>query len=185
MKNQTCAGLALLMLTAAPAWSQDTSATNDNQAAPAATVDYYRPCELSLDGFGTASLGESSIDHLSGGVIRHDTRLGVGFGLNYFFSRYVGFGAEAESENTDGVFLDSASGNLILRLPVGNSGLAPSVFGGGGRQFGQTRQWFGQAGAGLEYRFSPHLGLFVDARGVAPAETKVYGLARLGVRFAF
>jgi hypothetical protein len=44
---------------------------------------------------------------------------------------------------------------------------------------------FGQAGAGMEYRFTPHVGVFLDARAVWPNETKYYGVARAGLRFAF
>jgi len=186
LKIKTGTGLTLLLLAAFPAWSDEAlTINNDHPAPPAFATGIYRPCELSLSGFGTASFGESSFDHLSGARIRHDTRLGGGVGLSYFLNRYVGIGAEAESQNTDGVFLDSASGNVILRLPLGDSGFAPSVFAGGGHQFGQTKQWFGQAGVGLEYRFNPHVGVFIDARGVVPAETKRYGVARLGMSFAF
>ena len=177
------AGAAILLLAAQSAWAQDSAVTDPSLHADG--VSPYHHCELSLDGFGSASLGESTLDHLSGDRVRHNARLGAGLGLNYFFTRCLGVGIEADSENTDGVFVDNAAANLILRLPIGDSGLAPYIFGGGGHQFGQTKQWFGQAGAGLEYRFTPHIGLFVDARGVVPNETKVYGVGRLGMTFAF
>jgi hypothetical protein len=45
--------------------------------------------------------------------------------------------------------------------------------------------WFGQAGGGMEYRFTPNVGVFLDARAVWPNETKYYGVARAGLRFAF
>lgn len=45
--------------------------------------------------------------------------------------------------------------------------------------------WFVQVGAGMEYRFTRNVGVFVDARWVLPDETKNYGVARLGMRFAF
>ncbi len=48
-----------------------------------------------------------------------------------------------------------------------------------------AKAWFGQAGAGLEYRFTRHLGLFVDARAVLPEKTTGFGVGRLGLRFAF
>ena len=183
MKNKLCIGGTLLLLAAKAALGQDTQPNNPGLHYDAA--DCYRPCELSLDGFASASLGQTTLDHLSGSGVRHNTRLGGGLGLNYYFTRYLGVGAEVDSQNTDGVFLDSASGNLLLRLPIGQSGLAPYVFGGGGHRFGHSRQWFGQAGAGLEYRFCPHVGMFLDGRGVVPNETKFYGVARLGMRFAF
>ena len=147
--------------------------------------DLYRSEELSVDVFGTASLGKYTIDHLSGSRVRHDSRLGAGVGVNYFFNRNVGVGAEAFSENTDGVFIDSASASLIVRFPLGEGGFAPYAFGGAGYQFERAKAWFGQIGGGLEYRFSRHVGAFVDARFVLPDETKYYGVGRLGVRFAF
>ena len=145
----------------------------------------YRANELTVEAFGTASIGKYTLDHLSGSRIHHNTRLGAGVGLGYFITRNVGFLVEAYSENTTGVFVDSASANVVLRLPLEQSGFAPYVFGGGGRQFEEAKAWFAQVGAGIEYRFTPQIGAFLDARWVLPDETKYYGVARLGVRFAF
>jgi hypothetical protein len=183
MKNKILIGGTILMLAAKSALGQD-NMTN-NPASHYDQGDYYRASELSMDVFGTASIGKYTIDHLSNTRIRQNTKLGAGLGLNYFITRNIGIGAEAYSENTTGVFVDSASANLILRLPLGQSGFAPYVFGGGGHQFDMLKLWFGQAGVGMEYRFCPHLGIFIDARGVVPNETKYYGVARLGLRIAF
>jgi hypothetical protein len=183
MKNKMLIGGTILMLAAMSALSQD-SVTN-SQSLHYDQGDYYRSSELSLDGFGTASLGSYTIDHPSNNRIRQNTEFGAGAGVNYFITRYIGIGAEAYSENTTGVFIDNASGNLILRLPLGQSGFAPYAFGGGGHQFDAAKLWFGQAGAGMEYRFTPHIGVFLDARAVWPNETKYYGVARLGMRFSF
>jgi hypothetical protein len=147
--------------------------------------DLYRGNELSVDAFGTASIGQYNIEHPSNRTVRQDTKFGAGAGLSYYITRYIGIGAEAYSQNTTGTFIDSASANLMLRLPLGQSGFAPYIFGGGGHQFDQTDFWFGQAGGGMEYRFCPHVGVFLDARAVWPNETKNYGVARLGLRFAF
>ena len=147
--------------------------------------DTYRVGEFSADGFGTASLGKYTIDHLSGSRVSNNTRLGAGLGLNYFFTRYLGLDAGAYSENGNAAFVDSASADLILRFPIVDSGFAPYVLGGAGYRFDDVTAWFGQFGAGLEYRFTPHWGVFLDARAVVPDETRPYGLARLGVRFAF
>ena len=147
--------------------------------------DLYRGNELSVDAFGTASIGQYNIEHPSNRTVRQDTKFGAGAGLNYFITRYIGIGAEAYSQNTTGTFIDSASANLMLRLPLGQSGFAPYILGGGGHQFDRTDFWFGQAGGGMEYRFCPNVGVFLDARAVWPNETKNYGVARLGLRFAF
>jgi hypothetical protein len=158
------------------------TANHDSDTTP---TEYYRANELSLDGFATGSLGGYSINHISNNRIRHNTQGGAGAGVNYFFTRYVGLGVDAYSENTSGVFIDNAEGNLILRLPLGESIVAPYVFGGGGHQFDAAKLWFGQAGAGIEFRFCPHIGIFVDARAVFPNETKYYGVGRAGLRFSF
>ena len=47
------------------------------------------------------------------------------------------------------------------------------------------RALVGQAGGGLDFRFSKKLGLFVDARYVFTDETQNFGVGRLGLRFGF
>ena len=183
MKNKMFVGGTILMLAATAAFGQD-NATN-NPSLNNDQVNYYRAGELSLDGFGSASLGEHTINHLSGNRVRENTRFGAGAGINYFITRNIGIGGDAYSENTTGAFVDSASGSLILRLPLGQSGFAPYIFGGGGYQFDMAKQAFVQAGGGMEYRFTRHVGVFIDARGVVPREVKYYGVGRLGLRFAF
>jgi hypothetical protein len=183
MKNKMFVGGTILMLAAMSALSQD-NATN-SQTLQSDQNQYYRCNELSLDGFGIASLGEYTLSHPSGDRIRQNTQFGVGAGINYFITRNIGIGGDAYSENTTGAFIDSASASLILRLPLGQSGFAPYAFGGGGHQFDMAQLWFGQFGAGMEYRFTRHVGVFLDARCVVPNETKYYGVGRLGLRFAF
>jgi len=180
MKNKMIVGGTILLLAATSVLGQDNAANNQSSQG-----DLYRASELSLDAFGSASLGKYTIDHPSEMRVRNNTRLGAGAGINYFITRNIGIGTEAYSENTTGTFVDSVSANLTLRLPLGQSGFAPYVFGGGGRQFDTVKAWFAQAGAGMEYRFTRHVGVFLDARGVLPNEAKYYGVARLGMRFAF
>lgn len=182
MKNKLIISGTILMLAATSALKADDL---NNQRMQSECCDLYRASELSVDVFGSGSLGKYSVDHLSTARIRHNTRLGAGLGLTYFITRNIGLGAEAYSEDTDGLFVDSASANVTLLLPVGQSGFAPYVFGGGGQQFDLNRLSFGQAGAGIEYRFTPRVGIFTDARMVWPTETQYFGVARLGVRFAF
>jgi hypothetical protein len=183
MKNTLIAGGTILMLAATSVLGQDNAANKPGSYFDQG--DLYRANELSVDAFGTASIGKYTLDHPSGDRVRHNARLGAGAGINYFFTRNIGIGADAYSENTTGTFVDSASANLTLRLPLGQSGFAPYVFGGGGRHFDALKEWFAQAGAGMEYRFNPHIGIFIDARGVLPDEARYYGVARLGMRFAF
>jgi len=146
---------------------------------------WYKDQELSLDFFGSGSVGQQTIDHLSGSRVSDNVRLGLGVGVNYFFTRYVGVGADAYTEDTDHFFVDSTSANVIGRLPIGNSGLAPYIFGGVGHQFDRTEQWFGQFGAGVEVRFHANWAIFGDIRYVVADRTDNYGLGRMGVRFVF
>ena len=95
----------------------------------------------------------------------------------------------AYTENTDAHFVDDVDGSLIVRIPIplGNTGLglAPYGFGGGGHKFDPVEASYVHAGGGVEFRFTPHIGIFVDARYVWADHVKDYGLGRAGVRFAF
>jgi hypothetical protein len=164
-----------------------TTSTQQTTTQQKTTSDsyFYRAQELSVDVFGSGSLGEQTINNISGNKVEHNGRLGAGAGLNYFFSRYVGIGGDAYTENTAHNFIDSASGNLIGRLPIGDTGVAPYIFGGGGHQFDEVEQTFGQAGAGIEFRFAQHVGFFVDARYVFADKTQNYGVGRAGLRVNF
>jgi hypothetical protein len=181
--NKILIGGTTMILAATAALGADEMGTDKGGEGVKGAI--YRGNELSLDLFGSGSLGKYSIDHLSGNTVRYDTRLGAGAGLNYFFTRNIGIGGDAYSENTSGPFIDSASGNLILRLPLGESGFSPYIYGGGGHQFELAKVSFAQAGAGMEFRFTPHVGVFLDARWVLPDKTQYYGVGRLGMRLAF
>jgi len=156
--------------------------TNTQFVAPA---DLYHAQELSFDAFAAGTVGARTINHLSGDRIRRDGRLGAGVGVNYFFCRYLGIDGEAYSEGATHSFVRSASGNLIFRFPILETGLAPYVFGGGGYQFDDIRQGFGQAGGGLEFRFVRHVSIFADARAVFASRSEDYGLGRAGLRISF
>lgn len=159
--------------------------TETNQPTLGEPDYFYRPQELSLDAFGTGSVGQSTINHLSGAHVEDNGRLGAGLGVNYFFLRYLGVGAEAYSENTADHFIDNASASIIGRLPIGNTGVAPYVFAGAGHQFDPLVQTFGHFGGGVEFRFMRHAGFFVDARYVVVDRGDNFGLGRGGFRFNF
>jgi len=161
------------------------STTATNQPNITANYPLYRAQELSIDLFGSGSVGQQTIDHITGNKIEHNGRLGAGAGLNYFFCRYIGIGGDAYTESTAHNFIDSASGNLIGRLPIGDTGIAPYIFGGAGHQFDQVEQTFGQAGGGVEFRFTHNFGFFVDARYVFADKTDNYGVGRAGLRLSF
>src|SRR5687767_15125922 len=99
VKNKMLMGGAMLMLAA--------SSVLGAESMDSKPSEFYRASELSLDLFGTASLGKYTIDHLSGTRVRRNTRLGAGLGVSYFLTRNIGLGAEAYSENTSGILVDN------------------------------------------------------------------------------
>lgn len=152
--------------------------------------DHNRPLfaanEFSLDLSGIYVAGERGIENLFDTSIKHDRGTwGGDVGVNYFITRYIGVGANAIMSANDGNFVDAVLGDLILRLPLGNSGFAPYVFGGGGRTTEGRWDWVAEAGVGLEYRFCHMLGIFADGRYIWPQNNPDALLLRSGLRIAF
>ena len=179
-----------MVLAAGAASGADNMTANQMNSDPQVSYDQhpdnlYHANELSLDLFGTDALDRYTTEHPSENRVRHDSRLGAGIGLNYFFLRYIGVGADAWTENTAHNFVDNVSGSLILRLPFEPLGLAPYAFGGGGHQFDPSVASFVHGGAGLEWRFVKHVGIFADGRYVWTDRTRNYSLFRAGVRLSF
>lgn len=143
----------------------------------------YHSDEFSLDLFGIGALHSS--DFNNGYRARHDLLWGGGAGGNYFFTRHLGIGGDFYSVSFHHSFVDTTTGNLILRFPIEGIGLAPYIFGGAGYQFRGIDQIVGGGGVGLEFRLMPHFSFFVDARYLAAVKTQDYGLGRAGVRLSF
>jgi hypothetical protein len=139
----------------------------------------YNACELEFLFFGTGTVGSDS------DVLDRDGKLGAGAGLAYFFHRNIGIEAYAYSESTSDHFVDTVNGDLVIRFPIMDTGLAPYGFGGGGRAFDPVTQWTWDAGGGLQWRFLEHLAVFADARYVWADKTKDYGLGRVGLKVGF
>jgi len=137
-------------------------AQNDPVQTQNKTDDRYAANEFSVDLFGGYSKNFQNIDDLFDHTWRHGD-WGGGFGANYFFLRYVGIGADTFMYD-DGKFWKNVSGNIYLRIPINCTGLAPYVYGGGGREFAPNITWSYGVGVGLEYRFDRHVGIFIDDR---------------------
>ena len=147
-------------------------------------VPRYTAYELSMDLFASYQAAEEGLDEI------FDTSIeggdwGGGLGLNYFFTRYIGLGADVNAPDNRGNFIDQINGNLLLRLPLGGSGWAPYIFGGGGRGTDPEWEWLAHAGLGLEYRWNPTTGIFLDGRYVWPEETFDRLVLRAGFRIIF
>jgi hypothetical protein len=143
----------------------------------------YHAGEMSVDLYGVGLLHESDFDN--GERARHDLSWGGGAGINFFFTRYIGIGGDADAITFHHSFVDTTTGNLILRFPIDDTGLAPYIFGGAGYQFQGIDQVIGGGGIGLEMRILPHFSFFVDARYMAAQKTDDFGIGRAGVRLSF
>jgi hypothetical protein len=121
--------------------------------------------ELSLDLFGSYLNPEGKFNDLFNTSMNHGY-WGGGAGLNYFMTRELGLGVDFNmSSKPDDLRLeDQVTGDLILRLPFGNSGFAPYLIGSGGRGMSPQWEWVYGGGVGVEMRFNPTTGIFSDAR---------------------
>lgn len=111
---------------------------------------------------------------------------GGGIGVNYFVSRYFGFGADVfwSDHSESNSIVHSTSASLILRAPIDSICLAPYVFGGGGYHMDSQKDGSLHAGLGLEYRINENVGLFTDGRHTW-TEDNDFLVFRTGLRFAF
>jgi hypothetical protein len=146
------------------------SSGKDYKDKTPAPVYCFNAGELQLDVFGAYQVGEGPRN--AGPINNHGW--GGGIGVNYFFTRYLGVGAEGywiASEHNgaqgahDETTFHNINGSLIFRLPIDNLCLAPYAFVGGGAVLDGDKWAVGFGGVGLEYRVIPNkLGLFLDAR---------------------
>ena len=151
-------------------------------------VPKYNGGELSLDMFGSYIASERKFDKLFHTNARHGYG-GGGAGLNYFFTELLGAGADfnISGKPDDEHPFDYVVGHVDLRLPLGNTGLAPYVSGIGGRGMSPTWQWVYGGGVGLEYRFNSYTGIFAEGRYLWSNEsTSLSSLTiRVGLRLVF
>jgi len=157
-------------------------------------VDKFPPHELNLDLFGTYATKDrwggrsyTAVNgpfNSAGNPVGKDDQFGGGVGLNYFFTRYVGIGADTYLEEWKWPY--RVNGSLFLRYPM-PAGVAPYAFGGGGREFKYLTQWTYHAGGGLEFRFNPFTGIFAEGRRVFSDKTSSldYTLVRAAMRLSF
>jgi hypothetical protein len=175
------------MAQAAHIW-EDSSAWWDSHFSYDQNAPRYTAQELSLDMFGSYINPERRFNELFDTNIRKGF-WGGGAGVNYFFTRELGIGTDfnISSKPDDFGLVDYWVGNLYARLPLGNSGFAPYIFGGGGRAISPIWQWTYGGGVGLEYRFNPGTGIFSDARFLWGDRGTVYNnlVIRVGLRLVF
>lgn len=149
------------------------------QAYGGQALAFYRAGEFQVDIFGSASVAElGSVDDLN------DHEAGGGLGVTYFFTRNFGLGYEVRgnARTIKSDFLNEGGVSAFWRFPIGT--VAPYGVAGVGYEI-VDRELRGNvyAGAGLEVRISPRVGVFTEVRRVWEGPKKYD--ARAGLRFAF
>jgi Outer membrane protein beta-barrel domain len=164
---------------------------------PPPPASYFRANEWSVAAFGAYGW---TWDHNQLGIGNH--YWGGGVDGQYFPIEYVGFAVEGTffNEVPHDTFGATVEGNLIARYPLDlkwpNVHLAPyglagigGLFNGGSHQgdFGDHHNRVqGDFGGGLEYRFTPNIGLFSDVRfNLVDGPKNNYLSTRFGLRYAF
>lgn len=170
--------------TAAHIWEDAGGWWSDHFVMDRSNAPKFVANELSLDLFASFDAPERGIDELFDTDIR-DGKWGGGVGLNYFFTREFGLGADINMADNGGNLVDIMQASLFLRLPIESIGLAPYVFGGGGRTTEPVWDWTGHAGLGAELRFNRTTGIFTDARYVWGDDTSDRLMLRAGLRLVF
>ena len=171
---------------------------------PPPPMSYFRSNEFSLGVFGSYGVGFYDNHRAIG-----EHAWGGGVDGEYFPLQYLGLAVEGNffNEIPGDFFGSTVTGNLVLRYPLDNKypnlHLAPYVFGGVGGIFNESNHFtptvgsefhrrgtrdevLGDVGGGLEYRFTPHIGLFTDARyNFVNGPRNDFMLTRFGIRYAF
>jgi hypothetical protein len=194
---------------AVSAFAGEEVASSKEVAAPPPPLptSYFRSNEWSLGVFGSYGVGFSDNHRAIG-----NHAWGGGIDGQYFpLQPYLGMSIEGDffNEVPRDNFGATVTGNAILRYPLDlkfpGLHLAPYAFGGVGGIFNENNSFLrastfgasvdhsnhrdevlGDVGGGLEYRFTPHIGLFTDARyNFVDGRRNDFMLTRVGLRFAF
>ncbi len=184
--------------TAASATAGETVMHDSKHTVTPMVTPCFADREWQLDLFGAYAFSTPGQDNLFG-----DHAWGGGLGVNYFFTRHIGLGVEGTllDQRHGGDVLGQAGLNLFVRFPIDDHCLAPYIFIGGGAVFNaedidvedfdndggsDDALWEAHAGIGLEYRFSPRCGLFVDGRfTVVEKNDNNFATVRTGLRLSF
>lgn len=155
-------------------------------SASAAESELFKAHEFTLDLSANYTAAEpNGFSQVLKTDARHG-KWGINGGATYFITRNFGVGFEAgsvdlESHSNRGI--DYTTLTIVGRLPLGH--VAPYAVAGIGRDFDEG-SYNTQAGAGVEFRFTRHFGVFMDGRFIFQEDQKNDALfCRSGVRFAF
>jgi hypothetical protein len=158
----------------------------DKNPTPPAPEVFYNAGEFAIGASAIVAAKTGSLQF--NGDFGSSANWGVGLEGSYFVNRNFGLGVEAQYVAVNNPFWASNL-NFYLRGPLSESSRwAPYLLAGlGGIYSSGNGRFQGFAGAGIEYRFTPKIGAFGDARHawVSGSEFPNYGLFRLGFKFVF
>jgi opacity protein-like surface antigen len=184
MKKIVIPVLACVALASSALAGQEIAESKASKEYTAPAEPCFREHEFQLDLFG--SWTESDHDNI------HRSGWGGGLGLNYFFTRNIGFGVDGNVydgiRNVDaGEVVWDFSGRVIVRFPIenGETCLAPYLFGGGGILFDSTTVGTFHGGVGIEFRPTHNLGIFTEGRYSWGANDFDAAQVRAGIRIVF
>lgn len=174
-KGATAAVSALisgfLLLFVSPGYAADAPKI---PAPPEAEVKYYKANEFSVDVFG--GLRTSDFD---------TERSHAGVGMNYFLTENIGVGVATSWEDLNGQFFDNISVRGIYRIPIDKN----CIYGFLGGQFlFDPDDWAANFGVGVERRWIPHLGTFLEIgmhKELTGDERAASATAKVGIRIPF
>ena len=166
------ATLLLLTFSAGLALGGEPVLKNPVVMMPEDPVCFAPGIELSI--FAAGALPESGDDELGGGI-----------GLAYYFTQNVGidvgysvFAYDSEKH--------TATADLALRYPIGESCFAPYLLMGGGVKTNGSTDGLWRLGGGVDVRFQgANLGVFADGVYNWVEGDGDFTIARLGVRIPF
>ena len=178
-KTLIVSAVAAVLGQAAISWAGPTETSSKQVLPPAAPppTSFFRANELDIGVFATYDKGVGDVSDL--GIGEH--AWGGGLDVAYFPWLYGGFRFQGSAINitradqTAGIVTYDAVLRYPLDLVVPNFHLAPYAFGGVGGLLGgldgfnragnlrTDSRILGNFGGGLEYRFTPHVGIFTEA----------------------
>ncbi len=135
---------------------------------------FFRANEFSVEGF--AGLRTSDFD---------DERSHAGVGVSYYITENIGFGADTSWEDLNGHFFDNLSARALYRIPIDRNAIYGFL---GGQFLFDPDDWAGILGVGVERRWTPRIGTFLEIgmfKELTGDERAAAATARVGVRYAF
>lgn len=177
----TC--IAVLTITASSVFAGAEYSKDGRHFNSVTSTEKYRAGETQVDLFGDYS----NIPDKNSRYLHKGHAYGASVAVSHFFTRNLGAsidGAYIGSDNKAG----QVTGNFVARYPIGQSAFAPYGFTGAGVMFGKNNETEGvlRAGAGLEYRFTPQVGIKADySWNVVNGRDNNFGMTRIGVGYNF